>query len=306
MSLKLETIYNYGSGGGSLKYGGILDDSDYIEIENNKIYEYNNSNRPNLNFVLKTKDQTAFFGAIQINTDVNTNVYIYELKNGLYYLLGCIGTRSITAGDSAKIFILGDSYEVQTLTDTKGMKYFVLGNQIYELEKIGNRYWTKSNAKNEPEDFGITSYFPIGRPSDQATYPGYFYTFKRNSNANALYQKAKEKLYPFRIPLESDYLDLKNAANNEINRIMKTGFDSFPNATDSTGFSCVPCGVYSFNSGISLQGYDFRMLYEIEDANGDLKPSYAEGHLTGYNNSGFTLTTLSDYTIGCLRFCCDV
>lgn len=301
----IESIYNFGKGG-SLEYGGILEDADYIQIENNKIYEYNNLNRPNLNFVLETKSETAFLGAIQINTDVNANVYIYELKNGLYYLLGCIGGRAITAGDSVKTFILGDSYEVQTLTDTKDIKYFSLGNQIYELVKIGNRYWTKSNAKNDAEDFGLTIYnFPIGKPSDQVNYPGYFYSFQRNSNSNALYQKAKEKLYPFRIPLLSDYVDLQNAASNQTNQIMKTGFERFPNATNSTGFSCVPCGVYNFNSGISLQGYEFRMLYEIEDANGDLKHPNGEGYFSGMDNSNLTINTSSNHSIGCLRFCID-
>lgn len=298
----IESIYNFGKGGG-LEYGGILEDSDYIKIENNKIYEYNNLNRPNLNFVLEAKSDTAFFGAIQINTDVNTNVYVYELKNGLYYLLGCIGGRSISAGDSVKTFILGDSYEVQTLTETKGMKYFVLGGEIYELVKIGNRYWTKTNAVCEASDLGITSVFPIGKPAPQATYKGFFYSFSGN---DAQYQQAKNKLYPFRIPLESDYIDLIAASNNQCNKIMATGWANFPNANNETGFSCTPCGSYSFGWGISLQGQVFNLLFEVEDSNGHLRTSYNEGTISAYDNAPIgSPHPVANGAVGNLRFCID-
>lgn len=302
MSLKLETIYKYGGGGGGLKYGGALADADFIKIENNFIYDYTNLNRPELNFYVETDKDIAFVGALQIKTDVNTTVNVYKLKNGIYYLLGCVSSRDILANDSAKVFILGDSYEVQTLTETKAMKYFVLGSEIYELVKIGNRYWTKTNAICEASDLGITTYFPIGKPNPQATYKGFFYSFSGNDTQ---YQQAKNKLYPFRIPLESDYIDLIAAANNQCNKIMDTGWENYPNANNETGFSCTPCGNYSFAWGVSLQGYSFSLLYEVEDSNGHLKPSYNEGSVTGYDNGVVGYTTSSNGAVGNLRFCID-
>lgn len=303
MSLKLETIYNYGGGGGGLKYGGALADADFIKIENNFIYDYTNLNRPELNFYVETDKDIAFVGALQIKTDVNTTVNVYKLKNGIYYLLGCVSSRDILANDSAKVFILGDSYEVETLSSLIEPKLFKFGLQTYEVVKIGDLFWTTSNAVNEKEDFGIAAYWPIGRPSNQSTYPGYFYSFE---GKDGLYQKAKEKLYPFRIPLESDYYKLINAVNDQTNNIMKLGFSRFPNANNSSGFSCVPCGSYSFNGGISLQGYTFELLYEVEDSSGHLKGTYYEGILSGDDNSNMTLTTPGGKAVGNLRFCMDV
>ena len=303
MSLKLETIYNYGGGGGCLKYGGALADSDFIEIENNFIYDYTNLNRPELNFYVETDKDIAFVGALQIKTDVNTTVNVYKLKNGIYYLLGCVSSRDILANHSAKVFILGDSYEVETLSSLIEPKIFKFGSQEYEVIKIGDLFWTTSNSVNLGVDFGIESYWPIGKPSNQSTYPGYFYRF---GGDDSLYQKAKEKLYPFRIPLESDYYKLINAVNNKTNNIMKTGFSGYPNANNSSGFSCVPCGLFNFNSGVTLQGLSFNLLYEIEDANGHLKESYYEGFVSGDNNTAIYTTTPSGGAVGNLRFCMDV
>ena len=303
MSLKLETIYNYGGGGGGLKYGGALADADFIKIENNFIYDYTNLNRPELNFYVETDKDIAFVGALQIKTDVNTTVNVYKLKNGIYYLLGCVSSRDILANDYAKVFILGDSYEVETLSSLIEPKLFKFGSKTYEVVKIGDLFWTTSNAVNEKEDFGIDVYWQIGRPSDQSTYPGYFYSFRGN---DTLYQKAKEKLYPFRIPLDSDYARLITAVNNQTNNIMKTGFPEYPNANNSSGFSCVPCGSFNFYSGVSLQGYVFDLLYECEDSSGHLKSSYYEGRVNGNNNSAIYTTTPGGMAVGNLRFCMDV
>ena len=303
MSLKLETIYNYGGGGGGLKYGGALADENFIKIENNFIYDYTNLNRPELNFYVETDKDIAFVGALQIKTDVNTTVNVYKLKNGIYYLLGCVSSRDILANDSAKVFILGDSYEVETLSSLIEPKIFKFGSQEYEVIKIGDLFWTTSNAVNDYDDFGLPSYWPIGKPSNQSTYPGFFYSFGGN---DSYYQKAKEKLYPFRIPLDSDYNKLIAAVNNQTNNIMKLGWPQFPNANNSSGFSCVPCGVYQFGDGVSLRGYAFNMLFEVEDGSGNLKGYYYEGTVSGADNAQLNKTTPGSAAVGNLRFCMDV
>lgn len=126
------SIYNDGAaGGGGYNDGGQIVDGDYMKIENNAAYTYDNVNRGTLNFYLEPVEGEILNAVIELTTTINSSVKVYVLQNGLYYLLGNIGGDTVEAGKEYKVIILGNSYEVENISSIPdGPKFFKLNNGI--------------------------------------------------------------------------------------------------------------------------------------------------------------------------------
>jgi hypothetical protein len=299
---KGDSIYKSGGSGGGYKDGGQLVDGDFIEVKNNTISTYDNESRDPVNFYFELTDGEILNSVIEFTTQVNATVNVLIVKDGIYFSLGNIGGNTVTAGNVYTINIVGDSFVIDEVSDVPEPKYKKIEGKLYQIEKIGSLYWTKSNLVCGKEAFGITSgSWPIGKPEPQSTYPGFFYSFNDFN-----YQKAKEALYPFRLPLIGDWIDLAHTYPN-CNDVIQGGYPYFPNATDISNFSAVPCGSYNFNSGVALQGRVFNFLFFKEKSNGHLQDSYGNGVLTLSTVDGYEYTSSSQNTaVGNLRLCCNM
>ena len=296
-----DSIYKSGGSGGGYKDGGQLIDGDFIEVKNNTISTYDNESRDPVNFYFELKDGELLNSVIEFTTQVNATVNVLIVKDGIYFTIGNIGGNTVTAGNVYTINIVGDSFVIDEVSDVPEPKYKKIDGKLYELEKIGNLFWTKSNLVCGAGAFGISGYFPIGKPEPQTTYPGYFYSFGKTN-----YQKAKEALYPFRLPKYEDFADLQTAFPDS-NDIMVGGFPAFPNATNLSNFSAIPCGDYSFNWGESLQGLSFSILYFNEKPNGDLLDAYGNGRLSFSQDGSYNFTGSStNGAVGNVRLCCNM
>lgn len=114
MSLKLETIYNYGGGDGGYKDGGILADSDFIKVENNCISQFDNLSRNEINFYFD--ENQVLNSVVEITTSSNANINVYVVKNGMLIPLGIIGSNYITSGNEYKLIVIGNSFVVENIT----------------------------------------------------------------------------------------------------------------------------------------------------------------------------------------------
>jgi hypothetical protein len=136
------SIYKSGGGGGGGGYhdGGALVDADFIKVENNSISTYDNMTRNEINFYFEPKDGEILNSVVELTTAVNSNVNVYVLKNGLYYILGNIGGNSVNAGDDYKVNIIGDSYTVEQVNNVStDPKYILAPNgSIQQLFKLKN------------------------------------------------------------------------------------------------------------------------------------------------------------------------
>ena len=77
---KGDSIYKSGGGGGGYKDGGELVDADFIEIENNNVYNYENINRDQVNFYFDYSDGEIFNSIIEFTTQVNSVVNVYVVN----------------------------------------------------------------------------------------------------------------------------------------------------------------------------------------------------------------------------------
>lgn len=139
---KGNSIYKSGGGGGGGGYhdGGALADADFIKVENNSISTYDNTTRNEINFYFEPQDGEILNSVVELTTAVNSNVNVYVLKNGLYYLLGNIGGNSVNAGNDYKVNITGDSYAVEQVTNVNKDPQFILApnGTIQQLFKLKN------------------------------------------------------------------------------------------------------------------------------------------------------------------------
>lgn len=149
MSIKLETIYNYGGGGGGYKDGGQLIDGEFIKVENNTASSFDNVSRDTINFYFETKDGEILNSFVELTTAVNSTVNVYIYKNGIYSLIGSIGANTVNAGEEYNVTIKGNSYVVLNVSSlTPEPSYFEFsGNSIspagiIKLTKINGKYWS--------------------------------------------------------------------------------------------------------------------------------------------------------------------
>lgn len=140
MSLKLETIYNYG-GGAYLKYGGQLPESasGLISIENNNLYEYTNLSSNSLTFIFDKKED-VFNAVIEVTTNVNSNIYVgYLNDNGLVIPIPVIGSTSINANNQYKVIIVGNSYIIENVNVAKNDPIAaIVDGKLYPCKKYGS------------------------------------------------------------------------------------------------------------------------------------------------------------------------
>ncbi len=284
------SVYNIGGGGG-LKYAGALTDSDFIEFSNNTLSTFNNVGRSNINFYVSPKDNEVIAAVIELTTDSNATVHIYTFDGFMYVPLGYITNNSVSSGDKYKIEIIGNSFEVSLVNDLgKNPEYIKIEDQILGVCKIGDLLWTTNNLKIVLP-YGKVG--PIGKPSDQENYPGYFYqistTTKRDYINNDVLKSG------WRIPTYNDFSNMESSISGDYNSLLKVGQQT--GATNTTGFTLILCGSYNFNSGVSLQGYKASLLATIGN----------DFYVVGYDKDGHQF----DYTLWAgnigvnLRFCKD-
>lgn len=284
------SVYNIGGGGG-LKYAGALTDSDFIEFSNNTLSTFNNVGRSNINFYVSPKDNEVIAAVIELTTDSNATVHIYTFDGFMYVPLGYITNNSVSSGDKYKIEIIGNSFEVSLVNDLgKNPEYIKIEDQILGVCKIGDLLWTTNNLKIVLP-YGKVG--PIGKPSDQENYPGYFYqistTTKRDYINNDVLKSG------WRIPTYNDFSNMESSISGDYNSLLKVGQQT--GATNTTGFTLILCGSYNFNSGVSLQGYKASLLATIGN----------DFYVVDYDKDGHQF----DYTLWAgnigvnLRFCKD-
>lgn len=299
---KGDSIYKNGGGGGGYKDGGELVDGDFIEVKNNTVSSYDNVSRDPINFYFEVKEGEILNSVVELTTAVNSTVYVYVIKNGIYYLLGNVGGDTVNAGEDYKVNITGDSYSIEQVSGGLIPAYLDFDGKNYALKKIGDLYWTTENIVANASAFGISGYWPIGKPNPQSTYPGYFYGITSNDQ----YQTIKNKIKPFRIPTYSDYSNLKVACGDDTNAAVEIGWSHYPTATNISGFSAKPCGNYNLNSGVSLQGSVVSLLYVNPDSSGKIPPHYGTGTCGLSPNTNFSITSSYNSSMGILRLCIDV
>jgi hypothetical protein len=141
---KGDSIYKSGGGsGGGYKDGGALVDADLIKVENNTLSTYANTSRDPINFYFDYKDGEIINSIIDVTTAINSTVNVYVLRNGLYYLLGNIGGNTLTANNSYKVNITGDSFSIEHVNGNLVPGYIVIGGYSVKLYKLsGNKYIT--------------------------------------------------------------------------------------------------------------------------------------------------------------------
>jgi hypothetical protein len=137
---KGDSIYKSGGSGGFANGGQLPSSpSGIVEIKNNTIYEYNNTNNNDLTFVFSKKED-VFNSVIELTTSVNGNVYVgYIDIQGFVIPLSVIGTTSVSANNSYKINIVGDSYAIENVSvvNNDPIAATVLGN-LYPCKKYSN------------------------------------------------------------------------------------------------------------------------------------------------------------------------
>jgi hypothetical protein len=137
---KGDSIYKSGGSGGFADGGQLPSSSSgIVEIKNNTIYEYNNTNNNDLTFVFSKKED-VFNSVIELTTSVNGTVYVgYINSHGLVIPLSVIGSTSISANNSYKINIVGDSYSIESVSvvNNDPIAATVLGN-LYPCTKYSN------------------------------------------------------------------------------------------------------------------------------------------------------------------------
>lgn len=302
---KGDSIYKSGGGsGGGYKDGGELVDADFIEVKNNTISTYENESRDPVNFYFTVTEGEIINSIINLETQVNAVVNVYMYRNGIYYLLGNVGGNTVNASKIYTVNVINESFVIEEVSDNPTPAYIEIADKVYGLAKIGQRIWTIDNLVCDASGIGISGYFYVAKPGNQSTYPGYYYGNSFNTDN---YKQANEFLHPFRLPTDDDFQNLRTAANNQTNNVNKTGYPGLPNATNSTGFSSIPCGSYIMGSGRSLDGYEASYLIFKPNSSGELG-SYSMGVFDCDDNDIMTVTYPSSLgnTMGLLRLCADV
>lgn len=219
MSLKLETIYNYGGGGGGYKDGGQIVDADLMELKNNTLSYYENISRDAINFYLDTDEGEITNAIVELTTAVNSTVNVYVLRNGLYYLLGNIGGDTVTAGNQYKIDITGNSFEINQININNQM-FVNIDGTLTRVVKIGNLYWT-----------------------DNIIYSALDYVDATNYGRKVRYYKWNEirGASGFRVPSINDINSLLSSVNNDTDKLKTDDPNAWSNpGNNDLSFSAYP------------------------------------------------------------------
>lgn len=284
------SVYNIGGGGGGLKYAGDLADADFIEFSNNTLSTFENVGRTDINFYVEPKDNEVIAAVIELTTDANATVHVYNFDGFMYIPLGYITNNTVSSGDDYKIEIIGNSFEVSQVNNLGNRGYIRIEDQILGVCKIGNLLWTTNNLK---VSLPYSKMGPIGKPSDQENYPGYFYNIPDSTRKNYINDEVLTS--GWRLPTYNDFLNMESSISGDYDSLLKIGQQ--PGATNSTGFTLILCGIYNFNSGVALQGN----VTNLYCSNGNY--SFVVGY--SKNDNQLTYTSWAGNIGVSLRFCKD-
>lgn len=281
------SIYNIGGGSGDTSYidGGALVDADMMLLNNNTYYTYNAEGKSEINFYFESDDE-ILNSVVDLKTDSSTKIGVY-IKNGdLLYTLGNIYSNNVNSG-SYRIQIIGRSYSIEEIINDDGKaSYLSLDGLLYPMVKIGGLIWTAKDVNISPE--GIH----VDKRHVTSVYPSWLYD-------NTLENTVKIKDYiagknnGFRVPTYDDFNSFRTDVNDDIDTVVKSGFASFPNATNSLGFSAIPAGYYNFGTIMSRGS---QCSYLVDDSL-DLMNCHFD-----INPGGFSMTQNFLGAI-CLRLC---
>ena len=145
---KGDSIYKSGGGsGGGYKDGGALVDGDFIDVENNTISTYENSNRNEINFVLPYSD--VLNAVIELDNNSNATVNVYTVNNGFYVPIGNIGGNTVTAGNSYTVNITGNSFVIEQVSGGgSDPEFATIEGSVYGVKKVNDLFWTTEDFKS--------------------------------------------------------------------------------------------------------------------------------------------------------------
>lgn len=267
---KGESIYKNGGGGGGYKDGGELVDNDFIKVDNNTTYSYDNITRDPINFYFEPKDGEALNSIIELTTVINSTVNVYVFKFGFLYLIGNIGGNTVNAGEKYKINVSGDSFSVNPINvpenDPSAWEYEGI---VYGMHKIGSLYWTDKPF--------------IGNISEHVILNNVYY-FKWDLNLKSL------NINGFRLPKKEDYYYLFYSSGFSKDDLKsKTGWPT--SGTNLSGINLKPNGLYnSITNEFSELGNSF---YGMESSS-NVDNSYSYTYLKNSGASG-TGSTIGSY-----------
>lgn len=245
--IELPTIYNFGGGsGGGYKDGGQITDADFMEVENNALSSYDNASRGTLNFYIETKDGEIPDALIELTTAVNATINVYVVKNGLYYLLGYIGSNTINAGDDYKVTITGDSFSVEQVISYDPGARIVIGENTYGVAKItgaGLYIMTENLNENIADTTRQTAY--NNDASNRLNGYGLLYDPLGIWETSGVVKSSFAAMIPagWRIPTIADYKKITDllSGNAEVNKIKSiTGWATA--GTNELGTNFLPSG----------------------------------------------------------------
>lgn len=241
---KGDSIYNNGGGGGGYKDGGQLVDGEFIEVKNNTVSSYDNVTRDPINFYFYVKEGEVFNSVIELKTEINSTVYVYVVKNGIYYLLGNVGGDTVTAGENYNININGDSYVIDHVSGDLEPAYIDIVDGIYGITKIGNLYWTTKNLELDLAPYGVIGNRFVKKNGT------YWYATKEHIGEVYLCNFINSIIEDtgFRIPFYEDTINLQNSISNSYDIRSLSGWQDDLNGNGSTKFNAYPYGELSFSS----------------------------------------------------------
>ena len=227
---KGDSIYKSGGGsGGGYKDGGQLVDGDFIKVENNTFSTYENVNRNDLYFYIDDNGD-VLNSVVNFTTQVNSNIHVYIVKNGLFIPLGNIGGNTVSAGNEYNLNITGNSFNIENITPSANVPEFVdIKGGIYSVAKFGSQLVMlqdlKATFKNIVNYTGADSDF-INKPTygyNTVTLNGeYFYRINDDSSTSSQVVKNELEEYfsPWRLPKTTDYFV------NDLNASEKAKFNA--------------------------------------------------------------------------------
>lgn len=246
MSLKLETIYNFGGGGGGYKDGGQIVDADMMELKNNTVSSYDNISREAINFYFDTAEDEIINSIVELTTAVNSTINVYVLNNGLYYRLGYIGSNTVNSGNDYKITITANSYAVEQVSGYDPEGKIVIGSNTYGVAKVtgaGLYIMTENLNENIADTTRQTAY--NNDASNRLNGYGLLYDPLGIWDTSGVVKGSFAAIIPagWRIPSIADYKKITDvlSGNAEVNKI-KSIEDWATPGTNELGTNFLPSG----------------------------------------------------------------
>lgn len=285
------SIYNFGGGGGGYSDGGELVDGDFIDVQNNAISQYENSSRNDINFVVNGDEQINTI--IELSTDVNATIHVYQFDNGLYIPLGNIGGDTVTAGENYNINIVGNSFTIEQISGGGvNPEYASINGIVYSVKVFDNDYvFMTQNLKTAFGESVIsvptTGQTPYDTYSQKVALCNGHYFYK-----DTIRDKINNTCSPWHIPSEQDFTNasLRSKTCDELAYGGLSGFNAV--ATGNVG-------VGSLGPGADYLYYNNNNKWYYMLSSGSV--------LTNYNRSGSqTPNIIGGGEYYSIRLCCKL